>query len=233
MAILDIDIQAQAALTHTQADGSDIGGVPPASYGFKYVPGNHQTLLLWTSGSTDVTGKGYPAWMWYTATPRPILPNTGNLKLSFQYAAGGNLAGMNVAETDTILVIDGWKYNGSGQFNQSLGFQIVNAAGQWVTVGFNPGPMQVNVKRQIIWEYAFDTVGRTMSVIAITCAFKGYPLTRFPVLASQQKIPAIDTSEGGKMTPWKDGTYLQIQMGSMGNGLPWTLAVKQMKNIWC
>lgn len=64
-AAVKIDQQYQQDInyiTHTQADGSNIGGVPPVRYGFAQgLPENPTGTLLFTQGST-VSG-GYADWL--------------------------------------------------------------------------------------------------------------------------------------------------------------------------
>lgn len=217
--------------THTQADGSDIGGVPPAAYGYQLIPSRKRAArwLLWSDGTTDTTGEQYPAWMLYPKTPRPILPNTGNLNVYFDFVlGGGKLAGMNVLETDTLLVVDGWKYNGSVQYNQSSGgFQIANAAGAWETVGIYFGELDPSVKYRTQIFYEFDLTARTISVKAISL---NDDVEEVP--SALQNVAASDTSEGGKVSPWLTGAYWQLQMGSLPNAAPWSVRIKRIRNEW-
>ncbi len=215
--IKDTQLQSLPALTHVQSDRSNIGGVDPLKYGFEAVAGRKKKLILYTSGAKT---PGYPAWMWYPSTPRPILPNTGHLSFHMKYAVAGNLGGLNVVETDTILVFGGFKYNASGQWNQASGFQIVDARGDWVDIGFNPGPLTADMKRAIRWEYFFDFTNHTTSMVAVTCDG-----VRWPVSPSAQKITAQPSN-------WTTGAYAQIQMGSMPSGTPWSLKVGKMEYIW-
>src|SRR6202041_352351 len=116
-----------------------------------------QSLLLTTSGSTDPTDKGYPAWMWYPAAARPILPNTGNLRLALKYAVGGNLSGLNTVETDVLIVQAGLMMNRSFQHVQASGFQIANQAGGWVALpDLNPGPLVANQHYTLSFDNFFN-----------------------------------------------------------------------------
>jgi hypothetical protein len=210
--IVDTNIQALPMLSHTQADGSNIGGVPPASYGLQLVPGKHRSLLMWTQGNT---GKptDYPAWMAYPATPRPILPNTGKLRVEMEYALGGNLAGLNAVETDVLIVMNGLKFNRSFQYVQGIGFEIADVNGNWLPTGINPGSLVANKRYSVAFDNVFDA--KTSS----TTSFERDGVVYF-VPVSLQMVPA-------KPTNWKpDGVYVQMQMSSLPNGLPWSLKLK-------
>lgn len=220
------DLSDATWLTHVQSDGSNIGGQPPLHYSVLPIPGKHHALLLSTAGNTG-KATDYPAFLAYPSKPRPMLSTSGKLSFAFNYAVNGDLSGMNVGETDSLLVYAGWKYDASAQFHQQLGFQIVNARGDWVTVGFNPGPMVANVERKVVFDYFFDLNARLTSVLAITCDG-----VRFPVPVQFLKVPASDTSQGGKVTPWLGGAYPQFQLGSMPSGAPWAMAVSKTKYLW-
>ena len=216
--IIDTDLQALPGQLRTNAQ-VPIGGCPPSSYSMNIVPGKSRTLLLTTQGNT---GKptDYPAVMWNPLTPRPILSNSGILMLEVEYVIGGDLSGCNVIETDTLVVEGGYKYNGSGQFNLATGFQIVNELGQWITVpGANP-PLIPNAKRKVIWTYLINSGSKTLSVLSIECDGRVYD-----VPTGLQNVLA-------KSSTWVPGAYPQVQLGSMPNGLAWSLAVKKMQFVW-
>ncbi len=214
--IFDAMLQALPGKTHVQSDGSQIGGVDPAKYSYQTIPGKRQALLLSTEGTT-VPGS-YPAFMWYPAVPRPILPNTGNLELRMKYMLGGNLSGCNVIETDTILVMNGLKFNGSLQYNQSQGFQVVNAGGEWVNAKISIGPLVAN--RQYDVRVSYQVGASTISVMRIT--LDG---VRCSVPAALQNLPATPCD-------WTPGAYLQVQLGSTPSAEPWGLKLKKAEYVW-
>jgi hypothetical protein len=219
--IIDSQLQSLPALSHVASDGSGIGGVDPKVYSAEVIPGRKQSLLLTTSGSTDPTSKGYPAWMWYPAAARPILPNTGNLRLSFRCTVGGNLSGLNTVETDVLIVQAGLMMNRSLQHVQSgkgAGFQIANQAGGWAATGLNPGPFVANQQYTLSFDNFFN--GKDSSTTQIVQDGE-----QFLVPPNLQMIPSSPTS-------WPDGVYLQVQLGSMPNGLPWSLKLADMKLCW-
>ncbi|MHB8303347.1 MAG: hypothetical protein ACYDC6_11000 [Acidobacteriaceae bacterium] len=201
------------------SDGSGIGGVDPVDFLSYPVPGKKPRLFLVTVGNSDPTGKGYPAFMWYPAKPRPMLSESGVFSMRLDYMFAGNVDGLNVIETDTILVYQGHKYNLSGQYNKTSGFQIANAAGGWVNTGINP-PMLPGVKYRVVWEYAYDAGKLTSSVTAITC--NG---ARWEVPLALQNVAASPCN-------WTPGVYPQIQLGSMPCGLLWCLKVSRMQYAW-
>jgi hypothetical protein len=217
--IKDTSLQSLPCQLRTAAT-IPIGGCPPLEYGAQVIPGKHQSLFLWTEGTTNPAE--YPAVMWNPASPRPILPNSGNVSQSFKYAVGGNLAGMNVLETDLILVIAGYKYNGSCQFQQGQGYQVVDSSGDWVPTGINPiGKLTPNLPYSTEVSYAFDLLNHTLSVTTI--AVNGVP---FPVNSSTpQKVPA-------QMSTWLPGAYSQIQLGSVPSAQGWSAKLKDLTLNW-
>lgn len=217
--IFDTMLQALPGKTHVQSDGSNIGGVDPAKYGFQTIPGKKQALLLTTEGTTKA-GE-YPAFMWYPASPRPILGDVSKLELRMTYVLGGNLRGCNVIETDTILVMNGLKFNGSAQYNQSLGeFQVTDAKGDWVNAGLRYGELETNTRYELRIAYDFDLANKLRSIPAIGL-LGGLHLAP----ADLQKIPATPCD-------WKPGIYLQIQLGSTPSAEPWSLLVKKAEYVW-
>lgn len=211
MSIKDTQIQAAAFKSHVQSDGSNIGGVDPKAYG-GVVMLDGDDLLLWTEGNT---GKptDYPAWMWYPAQLRPILPNSGKVRMSFEATVSGNLGSVNVRETDLIIVDQGWKYNMSAQQLRDGDWEIADKNGNWVKVGFNPGPIRNGLPSRIAIDYAIDTQAHTCSVVEIN-----QDDSTFGVVPSLQKVSAQPST-------WQEGAYVQLQLGSMPSALPWQLRV--------
>ncbi len=212
--IVDDLLQALPGKSHVQSDGSQIGGVDPAKYGWEIVPGKRQALLLTTEGPTEAGG--YPAWMWYPATPRPILGDSSKLELRMTYVLGGDLRGSNVIETDTRL---NGAWNGSVQYNQVSGFQVTDATGAWLDTGISYGPLAVNTEYDVRIAYDFDLPNKLTSVTAIGIG------RMLPVPARLQKVPWVGTA-------WSTGLYLQIQLGSMPSAQPWSLKIKRARYVW-
>lgn len=207
-------LQALPGKTHVQSDRSSIGGVDPARYGFETVPGKRQALLLTTEGTTKAGA--YPAWMWYPATPRPILGDLTKLELRTTYVLGGDLRGSNVIETDTRL---NGAWNGSVQYNQASGFQVADATGAWVDTGVNYGPLAVDTEYDVRIAYNFDLANKLTSITAIGIG------RMLPVPARLQKVPLLGDA-------WTPGLYLQIQLGSMPSAQPWSLKIKRARYLW-
>jgi hypothetical protein len=221
------DLSDATWLTHVQSDGSQIGGIDPLRYGVQAIPSKHLSLLLWTSGTTDPKVEQYPAFMAYPAVPRLVPQNTGNVSLDFHFMLGGSLADFNGLETDLLPVIDGWKYPGSLIYLQQGGFEINNATGNWISSGVDLGALSVNQKYRTTVTYQLDTVNHLLSVVSI--ALNNVPFPEKPVL---QKVAATDTSQGGKVAPWKDGAYVQLQTSSDPLGEPWCVNIWKPKLRW-
>jgi hypothetical protein len=211
LSIKDTQIQILPAKTHVQSDGSNIGGVDPARYGYIVTLGGVSHLLLWTEGTTEA-GK-YPAFMWYPAELRPILPNTGKVRMSFTAVINGNMNGFNVRETDLELVIAGFRYNVSAQYNQARGWQIAKANGDWVDTGFYNGPLVAGVPSVVAIDYTFDLKAHTCSVKQITDNGKVFA------------VPAVLQNVPGQASKWSEGAYVQLQAGSMPSAEQWQMLV--------
>jgi len=220
--ILDADLQNIAGFTHTQADGSNIGGVPPLVYGAEPCPGKHHSLLLHTSGNSDTTGNGYPAFLW-SINPRPILPNTGKLTMRYKVQFGGNLAGMNVFETDTKLVAvcaDGK----TRMFNLSLQRHNPNGqidVGDWDDTGIRMEALAIDETVDVEIDYAFDTVKNVCSVLRYIDNISG----SHPVPTAYKNMPAT-------LSTWAVGAIPQIQLGSMPSAQPWSAKVWGLDYVW-
>ena len=216
--IVDRDIQLLPMSMHTQAD-APIGGVPPLIYGMQIVPGKHRSLLLWTAGNSQPKAKEpYPAWMLYPSKPRPILPNTGKLRVSMKYALGGNLAGCNTVETDVLIVQNGLMFNRSFQHVQTKGYQIADVDGNWVTVASNPAPLVADCEYAVAFDNVFDGNGSATTSIEQDGVKWKWVVPGVPM------IP-------GKPTTWPTGVYAQVQLGSMPSAEPWSLKI-QMDLEW-
>lgn len=163
----------------------------------------------------------YPAWMWYPTTPRTILPNTGNLKLSYEFSLYGSA--YNAFETDTILVIAGKKYNLSGQYLSGTGFQIAKQNGDWVGVGFNPiAQLLDSGKHRTTFTYSFNLAKGTSSVTAIQLDSTVFEV---PTALVPQNIPA-------QPSDWLEGAYLQLQMSSVPAAPWWMLRIRDVEFEW-
>lgn len=218
--IKDTDLQAiSPAVTHVQSDGTNIGGVDPLDYGYTPIPGGDQSLLLRTSGNSDKTGKGYPAWLW-SVRPRPMLTFSGRFYMSYSFAIGGNLAGANVFETDTILIAtcnDGKvrKFNLSLQRHVSSG-QI--DVGDWTDTGIRLGPIAPDVPHKVGIQYAYDLTKNT-------CAVLSYEFDGAVIVVKNGQQAATESN-------WSLGAIPQIQLGSMPAAYAWQVKLWDLQYGW-
>lgn len=209
--IVDMDLELQPGWgTHTDDDGSNIGGKRPTDFGFQ--PNGPNDVLFHTQGGA------YADWEAYIE--RPVLPNSGHLGLQYNLTADENTAAAAQAiETDTILCIGGWNYNLSAQLNYAEGgkYQIAKENGGWVDTGFVVGRLAPLARHTVAFEYAFDIVAHKSSVVAIT--LDGM---RYTIPENLQNVPA--TQKG-----WRDGAIFQVQMdlGSKGGAYDIDLARAQ------
>jgi len=207
-------------IIHVQSDGSNIGGVDPAHYSYQIVPDTvNQGLLLNTAGTTQ-QGK-YPAWLW-GAHPRPIKSTSGKFSLSYSAIFGGDLRGMNVFETDTILIsqcADGKrrKFNLSLQRHATTG-QI--DIGNWTNTKIMTGPIQRETNYNVRIDYSWNAVKNICSVVT-------YELNsvRYEIPLALQNMPATDTN-------WSIGALPQIQLGSLPSAQAWNVKISKLDYWW-
>lgn len=203
--------------SHTQADGSNVGGVPPITYSFLPIPGKKPAALLSTSGNSQPPS-GYPAAEWYQHA-LPLQANTGNLQFIFDLTVDANtLTAANVIETDTLIITAGHKFNLSGQRHVATGqIDVADAAGHWVDTGIRAGAFVPGFKNKVIWTYVFDPVKFIGSVVSYACNGIVYP-----VPANLQNVPASTST-------WAAGVMPQFQMGSLPAGNPWSEKITNAK----
>jgi hypothetical protein len=185
--------------SHVQTDGSNIGGVPPLHYGMvRGLAGNPGSTLFYTEGSS-VPG-GYADCEFYTS--RPVMPNTGNLSLTVQFAVDENHAvNAQALELDTILCLGGYNYNGSLQINNAEEgmVQIAKADGGWVDTGFKVD-VAPNKAHVLVVLYGFDSGKKVSSVVSV-----GFDGDYYPISPTLQNIPAQQKN-------WSDGAIFQVQL---------------------
>jgi hypothetical protein len=149
---------------------------------------------------------------------RPIYSTTG-CTLDFRINLSASAYGAaNAYEFDgmyAILCPDGnvRLFNCSCQYNNGLKvWQVVNAAGEWVSTGITSGVLAPDVDHVIEIVHAFNMTTYTSSVVSITVdGVTGYvPLELQNVLA--------------KITSWLAGfVNVQQQQSSLPAGLEWSM----------
>jgi hypothetical protein len=217
----DKDIQLiEPPILHVQSDGSNIGGVDPAHYGYQIVPDSAaRSLLLYTAGNTQ-QGK-YPAFEW-GAHPRPIKTTSGRFSMSYSAIFGGNIAGMNVFETDTILIAncsDGKrrKFNLSLQRHAATG-QI--DIGDWTNTKLMTGAIKVWTNYDVRIDYSWNAIKNICSVL--TYELNGM---RYEIPESLQNMAATESN-------WAVGALPQIQLGSVPAANPWNVKISNLQYLW-
>ena len=217
--IVDQQIQMQDGWgTHA---GGNIGGVAPAIYGVLVSPpGNPTARLFYTAGSS-LPG-GYADVEHYVL--RPLLPNTGNLTLSFDLMVDGNAAkNAQAEETDTILCVDGYNYNFSVQINVALGgvLQVANAGGSWVSIGSGPRTLAPHMWHRFVIAYNFDTVKHVGSVMSISIDGVNYAV---PPIALRN-VPA-------QLKNWADGALFQVQQDLTAAAGEFAMLIDNAQYMW-
>lgn len=219
--ILDTELQLTPGWkTHTQADGSNIGGVPPLSYGFlQGIPSAPTAMLFHAQGST-VAG-GYADWEAFI--DRPVLPNTGNLSLSFDLTVDGNAAQYAQAiEVDTILCVGGFKYNFSQQLSYAADgvIDIAQASGGWVSTGIVLGKLPAFVAHHFLFTYAFNVKTHSYSFVSVTVDGVVYP------------IPSALQNLTAQSTTWADGAMLQVQQDLNAQAGQFSMLIDNAQFAW-
>lgn len=200
----------------------DIAPVAPESYRVDAIPGKHPSWLFQTAGTLDPAKKLYPGVLFAPganskATPLPIPPNSGPVSLRFDMWPDEGVDTANVFESDLLIVTGGFKYNLSGQRHAVSG-QI--DIGNWTDTGIEAGPMEPNEKCTIRWDYAFDTAKKV-------CSVRHYAADEsiYAIPASLQNMAALPCN-------WEEGAYIQIQLGSLPSGAPWSMRLGRIRLEW-
>jgi hypothetical protein len=196
---------------------ADIGGVAYESSSLLQIPGGD--LLLQVSGNAEPGPDNYPCHMWYT--PRPIYSKTG-CTLAYDLWVGATApAAMNAMEIDCMYAMtcaDGKMrlFNGSAQWLPGTGWMIVNAAGEWMGTGYNPGYLP-DKKYGVEIVHAWDLTKNTFSVVSID---------GFPAPADLQNAPAA-------VTTWTPGfVNVQLQPSGQPAGLAWAARIGKLRLEW-
>lgn len=183
-------------------DPAQVGGTgTPTSFGYDQ---SFPTMRFWTQGAK------YNNWL--AAIARPILPNTGNLQLSFMVMFDNPLAGeVQAREFDTRVSISNWNYNFSSQINMAEGghLQISNQSGGWVDTGIVLD-LAPEAWHTFVYDYAFNVTTHKYSILSVTVDGIMYLIpTTLQNLTATQPSP-----------PWEDSCSLQVQLdiGSAGGG---------------
>jgi hypothetical protein len=212
---------------HEPSDGSGIGGCDPVSYGSVLVPGKRASRVLLISGTTDKTETEKPTWLLYPSSPI-VIPQDGNnglleFELTFDLWVDAFMQDASSAiETDTIFVVDGYKYNGSAQVITATGILEVGAGpASWQSTGIKIPAFTPNIKHKVKIDYMLDLKLFAASVQAYTVDGVEYAV---PV--ANQNVPAIPSM-------WKPGAYLQLQPWSLPAGNPWSMRVTGTKYRVC
>ena len=197
--ILDAELQAQSGWkSHTQADGSNIGGVAPLAYGMAQGMAGAPTAALFQVRGSTVKG-GYADWEAYL--DRPILPNTGSLQLSLDLTVDENAAEFaQCIEIDTILCVGGFKYNFSHQLDYASGtIDIAEASGAWASIAHGVQKLSPLATHHFALSYKWDEATHAYSFVSVEIDGAMYP------------VPAPLQNLQAQPTPWRDGAMLQVQ----------------------
>ena len=198
---------------------STIAPCAPANSGSLTIPAD-SSLLLYASGTQDTQGKLYPGVLFCpgaggVAQPRPMLPNSGNVALSFTFAmTADSVANGNVQETDILVVRDGWMYNLSLQRVLASGEIDIIVDGIWKDTGLRVLPAP-DAEHTVQIVYAIDDVAHTGSVVAFLCDG-----TTHAVPAALQKQPATSCTWLATVDGSDGAVYVQLQIGLMPAGEP-------------
>lgn len=202
--------------THTPNDGSNIGGVMPSTYGIiQAIPTSPNGILVF------IGGNAYSDFETYIV--RPILPNTGNLNLSFNLNTDSNTPTVAQAiETDSIITINGWTYNCSLQLNyeENGEIQVASASGGWVNTGIIVGKLPFGVDNTYSIQYYINETTKESSIVSLTLNRIEYP------------IPLSLQNIAGTQRGWTDGAIFQVQLDIGANAGAYSLLVSSANYTW-
>lgn len=212
MTIIDQDIHL---LTNWEKHvGADIGGPvpfrPPDSYGWVQHP---DWMKFYTKGAAYTD--------WLAANHRPLLPNTGQLTLSFDLMTDANAVLQAQAhEFDTRLSVAGWNYNLSFQLNNQRNglLQLSGQDNKWVDTPYSVGRLTPGVIYPISLHYVFDVTAHTYQTREVRIGPERFLFTDAPLTAQQ--------------LGWADGAHLQVQLDLASAGGSYAIYVRKMNYLW-
>lgn len=162
------------------------------------------------------------AWStWMAFNKRPVLPNAGNLSLSFDLILDSTTAGAQALEFDLRLAIGGFDYNFSNQINQAKGGMLqIAVADKWEDTGIILGKLSYNVPHSLKFNFAFDVKTKKRTTGFLTIDGKFYPI---PVALQNLACVAFN---------WEDICILQVQqdIGSVAGTVQHTM--RNINIVW-
>ncbi len=194
--ITDSQFQLAPFVTHIPSDGSHVAdGAPDPTTFHVFQDG------LDTPDALIVMFAGPPNAVCEIGISRPLLPNTGNVKLSFDLLLGADsLHRLQVIETDLKVTQGGKTANLSGQINRVKGIFQASDSGQ----GWNDTPIKAELVRYVPNHYELEfKIDFHKGVYSYSSLTLNGVTSIFP--AAQQNIPI------GK-TGWADGAIFQFQL---------------------
>jgi hypothetical protein len=194
-------------------------------------PGSEAGIGSWTPGTTfsqtqyqkqgdaqyamklsikPVTG-GYSDVLW-AIHRRPVPKPAAKMTLKGRLWIDDN-TGVQCLEIDSLVTLGGYKYNMSSQINYSKGgmLQVAHGSTSWFDTPIVVGKLTTGVWHEFQWEYAYDTVAKTLSFLAFT--LDG---VRFTLPTQFQNIAPIATN-------WSDGVHLQLQLDANNKGVGYSV----------
>jgi hypothetical protein len=222
----------QMASVWNPRTGTNIGGVPPASYGMSQgtVFGLPNAALLRVQNLPE---PGYYA-DWMSAGVFHLPEScTGHLQMGISFFVDADsLANAQAIEMDTkITDANQITYDGSLQFDYSQSatnavVEIVGAKGGWVETGIIIPKFAPNVEHSVLIEYEFNSAAKTSSVVSIT--IDG---TLYPMPANLSNIPGSTNAPH----PWAANEILpqlQQDVKPIANAAWQWLVTDLFYNVW-
>jgi hypothetical protein len=213
--------ELDASTTLIAQTGPTIAPVAPASFSVTPIPGKRPGWLFETSGTMDPAKAKYPGVLFSPgaagkSVPLPIPPNTGYLALCFDLWQSASMqAAANARETDVLVVRDGLKFNLSGQVVIPTGAIEI---GNWTDTQLRAFPLSPNRRHKIKWTY---------SITPTACSVLSYEQD-----GSVYQVPAKYGGMAATPCNWLPGAYIQIQLGSLPAGLPWSQRLGRIRLKW-
>ena len=116
------------------------------------------SLLTWSAGLSKR----------FVTTPPGLLPAISKIAFSYQIRLSQDAARYSDGQENDLMITDSAAnlYNGSCRKLGGL-WQVVNAAGAWVSTGFDPGPFAPDEWTAVTVNYLLNWATKTIAVLSI------------------------------------------------------------------
>ena len=178
------------------------------------VPVYFNDVLVGGVATLTLVGSRYAAGL----AARVVALPAGASKFTLTYQINpSQLAALNSGsdEFDAMFVgPDGTRYNGSVRKNNDGGgdWEIVNAGGGWVPVGYKPGPFKPGVWATVTVVFQINWAAKTLSVVSVTDT--GFSPSAFMISTALGGVPGTPNSG------WEPNIIQLQRQGTLSQNIP-------------